>query len=70
MLLCELNRTVRDIVDSAPAEQISEARDWASDCEQLSRGEKLPIPYSIGYVIRHYPGGWSAFVADCTPVHL
>lgn len=70
MLLCELNKAVKDIVGSATSEQITEARDWASDCEQLSRGEKLPIPYAIGYVIRHYPGGWSAFIADCIPVQL
>lgn len=66
MLLSDLTAAVKDIMATAPADHISEARSWAADCEQYEPGDGLPpIPYAVGYVVRYYEGGWDAFVAEC-----
>ncbi|GAA4890867.1 hypothetical protein ACFPM3_20165 [Streptomyces coeruleoprunus] len=46
------------------AEELSEARDWASDCLGLV-GVKVTAERAVRYVRRHYPGGWNAFAVEC-----
>lgn len=65
MILRELTAAVKHITASAPAEHVREAQDWAADCEGYPAAVTPPVPYSVGYVVRHYPGGWSAFVTEC-----
>lgn len=52
------------IMLNIPAEQMAEARDWASDCLGLSAGVKVSPARAVAYVERQYPGGWQAFVAE------
>ena len=60
---------MNDILATATAEQISEARNWASDCIEsehaFSDGERVSAERAVRYVERNYPGGWPAFVAEC-----
>lgn len=60
--------TFGEILQSAPGAQVEEARDWASDCLFLA-DRRVSAERGVRYVLRHYPGGWTAFVAECcTPV--
>jgi hypothetical protein len=58
---------------SATPAQITEARDWIADAypvNPLDLSDAHPV-YSESaenvqrYIARRYPGGWSAFIADC-----
>lgn len=61
------------IESSATPEQISEARDWIADAYPQSAydmSDEHPVfaesaESVMAFVARRYPGGWSAFVADC-----
>lgn len=58
---------------NATPEQISEARDWIADAypaNPLDASDTHPVyedsnEYVQRFTARNYPGGWSAFVADC-----
>lgn len=58
---------------SVTPEQITEARDWIADAYPQSpydMSDEHPVfdlgaPAVQGFVDRRYPGGWSAFIADC-----
>lgn len=57
----------------ATSAQIAEARDWIADAypaNPLAAGNTHPVyedsaDYVQRFVGREYPGGWSAFVAEC-----
>lgn len=63
----------RDLVTTeATAEQLAEARNWIADAypaNPLDMSDEHPVyedpaEYVQRFTDRHYPGGWSAFVAD------
>ncbi|WP_143659434.1 hypothetical protein [Streptomyces sp. MP131-18] len=56
--------SIDEILASASGEQITEARDWASDCLGMV-GDTASAERAVRYVEKHYPGGWTAFVAEC-----
>lgn len=53
------------IESSVTAEQISEARDWVADNLGSPFAARLSARTAVRYVVNNYPGGWSAFVAEC-----
>jgi hypothetical protein len=54
----------RAVLDISEAE-MTEARDWTSDCLGLTGGQKVSPGRAVAYVERHYPGGWEAFTLEC-----
>ena len=45
-------------------QQVSDARDWTSDCLQLDGDERVDERYALIYVKAHYPGGWRQFAIE------
>lgn len=48
-----------------PLDQMREAEDWTRDCLGLANETFVSYRRSYLYVKRSYPGGWSAFIAEC-----
>lgn len=64
---------VNDILSTATAEQLMEARNWASDCTESDHafgleGEQISARRAVVYVERNYPGGWEGFLAEFFPM--
>jgi hypothetical protein len=55
----ELIMNTQDITQ----EQITEARDWASDCLGMV-AETVTFNRALAYINAQYPGGWDAFAAE------
>lgn len=55
---------IEQIINNASVGQLTEARDWASDRLRLV-GTAVTNEVAVSYVIKRYPGGWNAFVAEC-----
>lgn len=45
--------------------ELDVAREWASDCLSLPRGQRVSPARAVAYVERNYPGGWDAFTVEC-----
>lgn len=58
---------IAEIITTATADQITEARDWASDCMGLV-DRTVSAERAVAYIAQYYPGGWNAFVEEvCVP---
>lgn len=48
-----------------PVSQLREAVDWTYDAGNIRPEIFVGYGQAYRYVVNNYPGGWSAFVAEC-----
>lgn len=48
-----------------PLTQMREAEDWTRDAAGIANDVFVSYNRSYRYVVKNYPGGWSAFVEEC-----
>lgn len=50
---------------AVPVFQLREAVDWTYDAAGIRADIFVGYDHAYRYVVNNYPGGWSAFVAEC-----